>query len=100
MQLVQEENWKLIVIPVIVAQTIEKLRALNAYATLMMMAVVLYAPPVINVARLAMEQEKMLVRVAILIFHLQALLRVPVNVLILPNILIQMELVRTVTILG
>ena len=87
----------------IVGQTIEKLRALNAYATLdimMMVMLMLYAPPVINVARLAMEQEKMLVRVAIPIFHLQALLRALVSVMLLPNILIQMELVRTVTILG
>ena len=42
----------------------------------------------------------MLVRVAIPIFHLQALLRALVSVMLLPNILIQMELVRTVTILG
>ena len=57
----------------IVGQTIEKLRALNAYATLdimMMVMLMLYAPPVINVARLAMEQEKMLVRVAIRAFNL------------------------------
>ena len=55
------------------AQTIENLRALNVYATLdimMMVMLMLYAPPVINVARLAMEQEKMLVRVAIRVFNL------------------------------
>ena len=57
----------------IVGQTIEQLMALNAYARLdimMMVMLMLYAPPVINVARLAMEQEKMLVRVAIRVFNL------------------------------
>ena len=86
----------------IVAQITEQLIAINAYARLdiMMIVLMLYVPPAINVARLAMEQEKMLVRVAIPIFHLQALLLALVSVMILPNILIQMELARLAIILG
>ena len=56
----------------IVGQTIEQLMALNAYARLdiMMIVLMLYVPPVINVARLAMLQQKMIVRLAIRVFNL------------------------------
>ena len=85
----------------IVGQTIEQLMALNAYARLdIMIVLMLYVPPAINVARLVMVEHKMIVRNAIPIFHLQALLLALVSVMILPNILIQMELARLAIILG